>query len=118
MQECLPNEQIHQLRSEDDGQVYALGILVKSMSGSGSCSFHPDTGKLLESFWVSVSASDIFLPAWLRGWFSALVFKQKFSQIDGGGFGTSAGGARASKSGKYMEEEETWNGLLKTIKLA
>lgn len=50
MQECLPNEQIHQLRSEDDGQVYALGILVKSMSGSGSCSFHPDTGKLLESF--------------------------------------------------------------------
>lgn len=41
-----------------------------------------------------LSASDIFMPAWFRGCFSAPVFKQKLSQIDGGGFGTSTGGAR------------------------
>lgn len=71
---------------------HPLGILVALIPRSHF--FHPDTGKLLESFRIGASASGIFMPAWFRGWLSAPVFKQKFSQIDGGGFGTSTGGAR------------------------
>lgn len=104
MQKHLPKEQVHWPWSEHAGQVSRPPeILVESIPGSHF--FHPDTGKLLESFWVSVSASDIFMPAWLRGWFSALVFKQKFSQIDGGGFGTSAGGG-----GEREREKEVYGG--------
>lgn len=49
MQKHLPNKKFHHPWSEDAGQVsYPPGIVLELIPGSHF--FHPDMGKLLESF--------------------------------------------------------------------